>query len=153
MRYQIIRFIQETGQLEILVDGLAPFAIDLPIDENGNAPEGDELKAFINQFIPVWHFERMDKLSRGIKNAAAISSLVEEIPPPAVTPEDLASTTRLERDRLLRESDWTQVVDAPLAPEAVAAFAAYRQQLRDVPEQPGFPASIVWPISPSAEPR
>ncbi|WP_412841983.1 phage tail assembly chaperone, partial [Cereibacter johrii] len=31
-----------------------------------------------------------------------------------------------------------------------AAWTAYRQALRDVPEQPGFPAEIAWPEPPAA---
>jgi hypothetical protein len=53
---------------------------------------------------------------------------------------------RRERDRLLAASDWTQVSDAPVDQ---AAWAAYRQALRDVPEQEGFPENVVWPDKPS----
>lgn len=49
------------------------------------------------------------------------------------------------RDELLSASDWTQVADAPVDQ---AAWAAYRQALRDVPDQAGFPAEIVWPTKP-----
>lgn len=49
------------------------------------------------------------------------------------------------RDELLAASDWTQVADAPVDQ---AAWATYRQALRDVPEQAGFPAEIVWPTKP-----
>lgn len=49
------------------------------------------------------------------------------------------------RNRYLTESDWTQVADAPVDQ---SAWAAYRQALRDVPSQEGFPASIAWPIRP-----
>jgi hypothetical protein len=52
---------------------------------------------------------------------------------------------RAERDRRLAACDWTQVADAPVDREE---WAAYRQLLRDVPEQPGFPDSIVWPEEP-----
>jgi hypothetical protein len=52
---------------------------------------------------------------------------------------------RAERDALLAASDWTQVADAPVDQ---AAWATYRQALRDVPAQNGFPESIVWPVAP-----
>jgi hypothetical protein len=52
---------------------------------------------------------------------------------------------RTERDRLLTASDWTQVADAPVNQ---AAWAAYRQALRDVPQQSGFPKSVTWPTPP-----
>lgn len=61
---------------------------------------------------------------------------------PTVTVPDAAVQARAKRDALLRESDWTQLPDAPVDR---AAWAAYRQALRDVPLQPGFPASVTWP--------
>lgn len=56
---------------------------------------------------------------------------------------------RARRDALLAASDWTQIADSPLTGEARAAWAIYRQALRDVPEQPGFPAAITWPDAPA----
>ena len=52
---------------------------------------------------------------------------------------------RIERDRLLAETDWTQVPDAPVDAQA---WADYRQALRDVPQQSGFPGDIDWPAKP-----
>lgn len=57
-----------------------------------------------------------------------------------------ARQAREERDRLLAASDWTQLPDAP--PGVRAAWVAYRQALRDVSAQPGFPMNIVWPDPP-----
>jgi len=58
---------------------------------------------------------------------------------------------RAERDRLLRDSDWTQLPDAPLTPEERAEWAAYRQALRDLPqevERLGGPARAAMPTPP-----
>jgi hypothetical protein len=52
---------------------------------------------------------------------------------------------RTDRDAKLTESDWTQVADAPVDQ---AAWATYRQSLRDVPSQAGFPNTITWPTEP-----
>lgn len=51
------------------------------------------------------------------------------------------------RNRLLYASDWTQIPDVPS--EDKLAWAAYRQALRDLPQQPGYPAVINWPIPPN----
>lgn len=59
--------------------------------------------------------------------------------------EQEAKEARDQRDALLAASDWTQVPDAPVDQ---AAWADYRQALRDVPEQDGFPTDIVWPTAP-----
>lgn len=56
-----------------------------------------------------------------------------------------ARDVRAERNRLLTASDWTQVSDAPVDQ---AAWAAYRQGLRNVPQQAGFPYAVVWPVKP-----
>jgi hypothetical protein len=56
--------------------------------------------------------------------------------------EIAAQEARDMRDRLLAASDWTQVADAPVD---AAAWATYRQALRDVPQQAGFPDNITWP--------
>lgn len=55
-----------------------------------------------------------------------------------------AAKVRAERDRLLSASDWTQVADAPVDQ---AAWATYRQALRDLPEAAGFP-DVDFPQSP-----
>ena len=66
-------------------------------------------------------------------------------PVPQPTAEEQAATIRAERDALLSGSDWTQVADAPVDQ---AAWAVYRQALRDIPEQAGFPGSVTWPTEP-----
>lgn len=56
-----------------------------------------------------------------------------------------AAEIRTERDAKLTESDWTQVADAPVDQ---AAWATYRQALRDIPSQAGFPNEVTWPTEP-----
>jgi hypothetical protein len=58
---------------------------------------------------------------------------------------DEAVKARQARAVLLGASDWTQVADAPVDK---AAWAAYRQALRDISAQTGFPATIDWPVAP-----
>jgi len=54
-----------------------------------------------------------------------------------------AKDARQKRNQLLAECDWTQLTDAPTL--ASASWTAYRQALRDVPAQQGFPWNIIWP--------
>ena len=56
-----------------------------------------------------------------------------------------AAIARAGRNAQLKESDWTQVADAPVDK---AAWAVYRQALRDVTSQAGFPWTIDWPTQP-----
>jgi hypothetical protein len=66
-------------------------------------------------------------------------------PPAGPTPEELAVYIREKRNQLLTASDWTQMPDAPVDQ---AAWATYRQALRDIPQQAGFPTDITWPTKP-----
>lgn len=59
--------------------------------------------------------------------------------------EGRAQQVRDERNYKISASDWTQLPDAPVNQQA---WATYRQALRDVPEQSGFPWNVVWPIKP-----
>jgi hypothetical protein len=52
-----------------------------------------------------------------------------------------ASTNRQIRNQLLAETDWTASSDVTMSD----AMKAYRQALRDVPAQSGFPTDITWP--------
>jgi hypothetical protein len=67
---------------------------------------------------------------------------------PEPGPGELAAARRAERDARLAACDWTQLPDAPLDDAARAAWAEYRQALRDVPGQPGFPGAVQWPAPP-----
>jgi hypothetical protein len=53
---------------------------------------------------------------------------------------------REKRNQLLKDSDWTQMPDYSGANKA--DWATYRQLLRDVPAQSGFPTTINWPAEP-----
>lgn len=69
-----------------------------------------------------------------------------------VTVEDIPMTAeeaRAKRDKLLADTDWTQVLDAPIDAATREAYRAYRQSLRDIPEQEGFPETIIWPELPA----
>lgn len=60
----------------------------------------------------------------------------------------LAEEARTQRDSLLAACDWTQMPDSPLSEKEKVAYQAYRQALRDVPQQEGFPEAINWPEEP-----
>jgi hypothetical protein len=56
----------------------------------------------------------------------------------------LATSVRAARNKKLAASDWTQVIDAPVDQ---VAWATYRQALRDITAQKGFPSVIQWPVA------
>jgi hypothetical protein len=59
--------------------------------------------------------------------------------------ESQAANIRAQRGTKLAECDWTQVADAPVNK---AIWATYRQALRNIPSQEGFPWSVIWPDAP-----
>lgn len=64
------------------------------------------------------------------------------------TDEECAAEAREKRNALIAETDYLVMPDYPLDKERKAAVLAYRQALRDVPEQAGFPRQIDWPVKP-----
>jgi hypothetical protein len=56
-----------------------------------------------------------------------------------------AEAVRTDRNKRLNDTDWTQVADAPVEK---AAWATYRQALRDIPAHQGFPWNLTWPEQP-----
>lgn len=70
---------------------------------------------------------------------------IQEYAEPAVSDETLAARARAKRDKLLLESDYLVMPDYPISAEDLEAVKAYRQALRDITIQAGFPREIEWP--------
>lgn len=64
------------------------------------------------------------------------------------TDAEHAAEVRAKRNALIAETDYLVMPDYPLDAGKKAALLAYRQALRDVPEQAGFPRQIDWPVKP-----
>lgn len=73
--------------------------------------------------------------------------LVEEATADVIAERTTAKAFQLraERNRRLAECDWTQLPDTPVD---ATAWATYRQALRDLTDQEGFPWDVVWPDEP-----
>lgn len=74
-----------------------------------------------------------------------------------LSPEELAlqdqaqaEAVRIDRNRRLADCDWTHLADSPLDLDAKLAWALYRETLRMVPQQEGFPWDVKWPPKPGA---
>ena len=59
--------------------------------------------------------------------------------------EEASKAIRAIRDDKLRQTDWTANSDVVMS----EGMRTYRQALRDVPQQEGFPYSVVWPNVPA----
>lgn len=77
---------------------------------------------------------------QNVNGSWVIDWAVENLPQ-----EDAANNVRNHRNDLLAECDWTQLADATVNS---LAWANYRQALRDIPQQDGFPYNVNWPTKP-----
>ena len=64
------------------------------------------------------------------------------------TDAEYAAEAREKRNALIAETDYMAMPDYPLDDGKRRAVLAYRQALRDVPAQSGFPRRVVWPAKP-----
>lgn len=71
------------------------------------------------------------------------------VPVPEPTDDEIASQVRTERDIKIAATDYLAMPDYPLSDGERVQVFAYRQALRDVPAQDGFPREVVWPEVPS----
>ena len=63
--------------------------------------------------------------------------------------EILSLDVRLERNKILSDTDHLIQSDYPISDEKKQEIKAYRQALSDIPQQDGFPDNIVWPDKPT----
>jgi hypothetical protein len=63
-------------------------------------------------------------------------------------PETVKELLRPERNRLLAESDWTQLNDTTVPEDKIDAWAAYRQDLRDLTDSINENGEVVFPVTP-----
>ena len=92
----------------------------------------------VTEGLPTYSAER----NRWEQNWILSPASAEEI---AQRTDEKAADVRAERNAKLSACDWTQLSDAPVDQ---TAWAAYRQALRDVSDQAGFPWSVTWPQEP-----
>ena len=67
---------------------------------------------------------------------------------PEPTDEELAIKARAERNMKIAETDYYMMPDYPSDPNNIEEMKAYRQALRDIPKQEGFPSKFTWPDVP-----
>jgi hypothetical protein len=160
-RYPAGTIIEESGELLAEAAVLAPCRV--VIDGILHGPEICELwtpealaalgiRRVVQDALPVdatgWPFlpgEPVD-VEEALLIRRTYPNAVPDVEGSAANLAQLAVRVRSERDARLAACDWTQMPDAPLTTEAKAAWAAYRQALRDVPGQAGFPLAVEWPM-------
>ena len=64
--------------------------------------------------------------------------------------EQASESARNQRDRLLTETDWVTIRATDTGDPVPTEWLDYRQALRDITEQTGFPEQIEWPQEPES---
>jgi len=126
-----------TGAYEIEFDGdMAKITFYENVMEQ--APEGDEPVEYVYDAYSINVRDRENLIATIDASTADWLKLAKE-----TEYNTLANEIRAERDRLLAASDRYVLPDYPIADKNAALI--YRQSLRDVPDQEGFPYQVVWP--------
>ena len=153
IKYKIKEFDESWGQIVVEYEGGYSVAIDLPIDDNQLLPVGAELEDYIISAAPADLIARANNIKNGVTNAQDIFSLCIKYQKLETPDTTLSNAVRKDRDHRLQNSDWTQLPDAQLSDLELASWNEYRQALRDIPQQTGFPATCVYPLAPNEEAR
>lgn len=105
-------------------------------------PHDEEMRELIRRFAQEEGYRE--------KRGEDLSWSVEKIPEKteAEKREDAEKSVRAKRDSLISETDYLLASDYPISAEDLEAVKIYRQALRDVPQQEGFPFDVVWPDLP-----
>lgn len=116
--------------------------IGVVISHESQTSHDVEMRSLIQTFARVDGYRE----KRGNDLSWALEKVPEKTDEEKLT--EAKQAVRSKRDALLAESDYYLQPDYPATEEGLKAFKAYRQALRDVPQQEGFPYAIVWPEKP-----
>ena len=91
---------------------------------------------------------------RGVEDPSSPGTYTLEADPTKLTAklDEAWASLRTERNRRLAATDWTQLQDSHLSAEKKAAWADYRQELRDLPDELADPTQVEWPLDPTVIP-
>lgn len=149
-KYQITAFDPQKNEITVYFKhglNVSSHIICLPIT-NGMYPEGEDLDNYIMSFSPFIRFEK--SIQEKAKNENYVFGLVKEVSKVSNTFIEARTRSLQQRALLLSQSDWTQLPDAnqTLDEEDKILWAKYRQELRDITEQKGWPMDVIWPKIP-----
>lgn len=132
MKYTTVKNLKWANQEKTLIDCEVDFD-DLP-----------------EEFLPFTASPN-DCMAHGVeifqKCVAGVYGPIADFAPIVHSDEALSEAYRVERNQKLAASDWTQLPDVPASVKL--AWSTYRQALRDVTLQAGFPRSVNWPTEPT----
>ena len=116
--------------------------VGVVVSHQSQMPRDIEMRSLIQKFSQEEGYRE--------RRGEDLSWAVEKIPEKteAEKREDAEKSVRAKRDSMISETDYLLASDYPISAEDLEAVKVYRQALRDVPQQEGFPFDVVWPDLP-----
>jgi hypothetical protein len=149
-KFYVTWFDPDTHQIDVYFSSsklIRPVRIELPVVD-GLYPEGQDLENYILSFEPIYEVKK--DISPKASNSEQIQDLVVLSHKLSATEIYAKKNAIQKRNTLLYLSDWTQLPDAQetFDAEEKVRWKDYRQKLRDVTSQSGWPLSVDWPKQP-----
>jgi len=149
IRHEILNFDSNNGSIVVryftndFIDGFI-YNIDLPIID-GRYPDEIALSEIIKQNEPKIQIQRFFAAQTAIIPENLKSKLLDQ----NIINIDKAAEIRILRNQLLAVSDYTQLPDVDLSLDKTNEWKIYRQKLRDITKQNGFPDEVEFPTAPN----
>lgn len=135
-----------SGWDEIPYPSSAAELVGVQISHASRTAHDNKMRQILQQLVAA-EPELYKEVAVNDESGNKIATTVEEIPQP--TPEELRKKkedeVRAKRDFLISKTDYLLAPDYPISAKDLEKVKAYRQALRDVPSQVGFPDNVVWP--------
>ena len=131
---------------EIPYPASAAELVGVQISHKSRTAHDNKMRQILQQLVAA-EPELYKEVAVNDESGNKIATTIEEIPQP--TEEEKRAKkeaeVRAKRDYLISQTDYLLQPDYPISAEDLEKVKAYRQALRDIPEQEGFPDNVVWP--------
>lgn len=135
-----------SGWDEIPYPACAAELVGVQISHKSRTAHDNKMRSILQQLVAA-ESEFYREVAINDESGNKIATTVEEIPQP--TEEEKRkkkeAEVRAKRDYLISQTDFLLQPDYPISAKDLEKVKAYRQALRDVPSQEGFPDNVVWP--------
>lgn len=135
-----------SGWDEIPYPTKAAELVGVQISHTSRTAHDNRMRSLLQQLVAA-EPDLYREVSINDESGNKIATTVEEIPQPTEEEKrkQKEAEVRAQRDSLIAKTDYLLAPDYPISAKDLEKVKAYRQALRDVPAQEGFPDNVVWP--------
>lgn len=135
-----------SGWDEIPYPSSAAELVGVQISHKSRTAHDNKMRQILQQLVAA-EPELYREKAINDENGNKVATTVEEIPHPTEAEKRAKkeAEVRAKRDYLISQTDFLLQPDYPISAADLEKVKAYRQALRDIPEQEGFPNDVVWP--------